>query len=88
MLHDGRPVLACRHCGYAFAGRGVYGDHGLAKLNLARHEEACLRQQAERAAKAARAESRRQRRAYSKAGADPPMAGQLPLPGTGAQEVV
>jgi len=68
-----QPTLACRHCGYAFKGRGIIGGHNLAKYNLEQHEAACLKQQA-------RKEQRKVNRAYRKAGLEPPLSGQLPLP--------
>jgi len=75
------PTLACRHCGYAFKGRGIIGGHNLAAYNLMRHEETCLKQKA-------RKEAARVARACKLAGVEPPLPGQLPLPGVeGAEEV-
>lgn len=75
------PTLACRHCGYAYQGRGIIGGHNLAAYNLAQHESACLKQQA-------RKEARRVARACRLAGIEPPLPGQLPLPEVeGVEEV-
>jgi len=75
------PTLVCRHCGYAFKGRGIVGGHNLATYNLAQHEAACLNQRA-------RKEAKRIARSCKLAGVEPPLSGQLPLPEVeGVEEV-
>jgi len=80
-----RCTRPCRYCGYAYKGRGIYADHGLAKRNLELHESACLDQQERRAKKRERARWRRIRAAVKRG---EPLPGQLGFPFDGIPVVV
>jgi len=89
MFYEGRPVLSCKHCGYAYAGRGIFADHGLAQYNLRSHEEVCLQQQANEKARAARRYRREMERKARKAGiGSAPMVGQLGFPWDGVPAII
>ena len=80
-----RRTRPCRYCGYAYKGRGIYADHGLAKYNLEQHEEACLDQQERRARKRERYRRLRIRMSVKRG---EPLPGQLGFPFDGIPTIV
>jgi hypothetical protein len=76
-----RQVRPCRFCGLSYKGRGLYADHGFAKYNLERHEDACVGQQVCRVEREKRTRVRNMRRN----GVGP---GQLGFPFDGVPEEV
>lgn len=90
-----RQTRPCRHCGFAYKGRGIYADHGLAEYNLQQHESVCLEQQRRKAAtqnrkrlRNARAYRRKLEKLAGKTGWTPPTPGQLGFPFDGVPAIV